>query len=442
MLPSARMRRVSWVRQNRGHLAVFAAALVIRLIYNLAFHPPLEFATSDMVGYLTRADRVFDVPWTKPDPRSTFFPYGTHVLVFVTKWVFGRENGIAIGSVFALLGAATASLWYATARRLLGEGRWIVSVLGGLFAAHVPMIMLGSFVLSEAPFACALAAATFLSLRFFDEGGLRDAAGMGLAFALAMPFRPQVLLSAVGVLLVLLLRRGATAPSLRRRALAFGLALAPLLLVAGISAARLHHHTGRWGIVSSNAAFNYTFGRCHCSSLSPTKSRGTKFEPPSFSRLKNFESKNGITPIVDLDPAIDFDLEFDGYLWDQEPAYALAKTCVERTGKTRQVKYAATHLLLLWAYNLPWPTVGVLANVWAFGQIAWLPGALVGIVRSLGRKHGREALLAVHVWALLATAIVFFGEARLRVPYDGVLMILAAWTYTSWITRVKAWRAR
>jgi hypothetical protein len=423
-------------------VAVFVTALAIRLVYNLFVHPPLEFRTSDMAGYLRRADKLLDTPWSTVDPLSTFFPYGTHVLVFITKWTFGRDNGPAIGVVFAVLGALTACFWYATARRLLGAGRTAVRVLAVLFVAHAPLVLQGGFVLSEVPFACALAASAFFAIRLYDEGRWLDALAMGVAFALGMTFRPQMLVSLGLVIAVLLLRPSPALPSALRRGARLALALAPVAVVCALSAARMHHHTGKLGLVSTNAGFNFAFGRCHCNALSASKTRASKFEPPSFNNLRKFEEKHGVAPIFELDPAIDLELEIKGKVWDQTAAMDLARSCVAKSGAGKQVKYAATHVLLLWAYNLPWPTKGVTPNIWAFLQVLWIPGALVALGRSLRKAYAREALAAVHVWALFITAILFFGEARLRVPYDGFLMILAVWVYAPWIVRLREARSR
>src|SRR5258708_4613262 len=55
------------LRKNRGLVVVVLAALCVRLVWNLAIHPPADFAVSDMAGYLKRADDVF--LWrTRPEP--------------------------------------------------------------------------------------------------------------------------------------------------------------------------------------------------------------------------------------------------------------------------------------------------------------------------------------------------------------------------------------
>jgi hypothetical protein len=58
-------------------------------------------------------------------------------------------------------------------------------------------------------------------------------------------------------------------------------------------------------------------------------------------------------------------------------------------------------------------------------------------------------LLALHVWALFVTSMLYFGDTRYRAPYDGILTILAVMMVpeiVGWlrgrVERVRAWRLR
>lgn len=416
-------------------MTVVAAAFVVRLVYNLFVHPPLDYVTSDMAGYVRRATEALDVPWSTKRPTSTFFPYGTHVFVAGIRAVFGREARAPIGIAFAGLGAAAVGFAFALAQRLAPaeNRRLLLSIFGTLLVVHVPLIMLGSFVLSEVPFSCALAAAVFYSVRFDDERRTRDAAFAGIAFALAMTVRPQVVVSLalMGCLIVARRWKNRSSPPAPtgRRVLPALLFVVPIAIVAMLSAHRVHHHTDRWGFVSTNGGFNLAFGRCHPTRLSATDTRSSGFEVPSLKHLATFQDKHGWKPIVDLDPAYGTDLKIEGEIWDESAARKLAGECMQRTGPLRQLKYSATHLLLLYAYNLPWPTKGVVANVWAILQVAWIPGLVVALFRIVRQPDSRNGLVAAQVFALLAVAWIFFGEARLRVPYDPFIMWLALSVY-------------
>ena len=57
------------------------------------------------------------------------------------------------------------------------------------------------------------------------------------------------------------------------------------------------------------------------------------------------------------------------------------------------------------------------------------PGAILAIVLAFGQRRGRGMLLGLHILALMIVAMVYFGDTRLRVPYDGLLIVLAVDAY-------------
>ena len=52
----------AFFRRNRALFVITLLALIVRLVWNLAFHNPLDFAYSDMGGYLGRANEMLDRP--------------------------------------------------------------------------------------------------------------------------------------------------------------------------------------------------------------------------------------------------------------------------------------------------------------------------------------------------------------------------------------------
>jgi hypothetical protein len=426
--------------RHRRVLTVFSAALAVRLVFNLGLHPPLDYVFSDMAGYLGRAARLFDQAPGVVDPYSTFYPFGTHYLVALIQALFGRESRHAIGVVFAALGAGAVAYAFATAARLCPSRPRLLAVYAALLVLHVPHVMLGGFVLSEIPFAFALAASVFHLVRHDTTGSMGDAAMAGVALAVGATLRPQAAVSVAILALVFALRRGRRpGPAPARLSASSVLAFAaPIALVVTFGALRAQHHVGRYAFISTNGAFNLAIGRCHASRLSATKTPHSAFEAPSLKHLETFKDKHGIEPLIALDPALGPTVKIDAEVWDEAAARRKAAECVRATGALRQLKYSASHVVLMYLYNLPWPTRGALANVWAGLQLAWIPGALVGLARGATRPRSSEALVAAQGWALLLVAMVFFGEARLRVPYDPFLMWMALAAYAPIAERLYA----
>jgi hypothetical protein len=313
--------------------------------------------------------------------------------------------------------------------------------VGAVLVFYYPWISLSGYVLSEPPFTLLLGATVYHGLACADRARPRDAWLAGGALALASAFRPQILLAVPLYGLCFLLR----APRVRARwkRLLPGFA-APLALVLGFSAARTLYHTGKLGLVSNNGPLNFAFGRCHAVTIASTApDRQSSYQPPPFMALQGYEATHP-GALFKLDPAMGPKLHFEGHMYDRGPLSRMASDCVERTGLWRQVKYAVTHAVLLWGYNVIWPDQGqarfrpTMEAAQVAHNILVLPAALAATLLALRRRHARTLLLALHVYALVIVAMLYFGDTRLRAPYDGVLITLAVATYAAalrWIYR-------
>ncbi|MFO0633785.1 MAG: glycosyltransferase family 39 protein [Nannocystaceae bacterium] len=430
-MSAGRMRRVgAWLFEQRWPVAILLASLVVRVHWNLRVHPPADYVYSDMNGYVSRAAGLFTDLWGKRE-YAGFYPWGTHALMYAFERALGRGNLTGVGVAFAVMGALSSMFGYLIARRV-SRFRWVAPAVGLWLVFDYPMISLSGYFLSETPFALGMLAATWLLLRVVDHGRARDAvlAGVGLAFATVM--RPQILVS-VALLgpLWFFGRRlwpRLTLPRLLQAA-------APLVLVLGFSAWRLHYHTDRWGLISENGSFNQVFGRCHVTKIialpdGPTRSR-TVFGPPPLLQLgKRDVLAPGEWP--QLDPVIDKYFYYYGYIGDADIHRDYMRQCVAQGGLLKQAEFALVHVLMLWRYNVLWPDSG--KGNWAPTAARWgtihavgfaLPAVLAALVVFAPRRHPKLALVAVHVWAAFIVAALYFGDVRLRTPYDPILVLLA-----------------
>ena len=421
-----------WLYRNRWLLAVLLAAFAVRVHWNLLVHPLGDYVTSDMRGYVQRAHEVLD-RFGQPIEYHGFFPFGTHCLLALLKWVFGRENYQAIGVVYALLGTIVVHHAYRIAERV-SPRRWAPPLLGLLLVFYYPLISLGGYTLSEIPFAAFLLAASHALLRLVQDGRSRDAWLAGVYTAIAAVFRPQILLSIAVFAVVWLLLRGHMKARLKH--LVF--AAIPVAVVLACSAARLYHHTGRLGIISENGRFNALFGRCHNTKAfaHPHSGRGPiHFGPPPLLQLEK-RAVRAPNSWVQLNPAIGVTLRYDGYIADEAPLRELKRKCVAATGYLGQLQYAAVNVLMLGGYNVPWPDSGTRywrrpAELWQLGYsaVVVLPVLLMAFTCFLRRTVARHGVLALHIWALIVTAAIYFGDTRMRAPYDPMLLLLAIEAY-------------
>lgn len=420
---------------------VFLLALVVRLVWNLWVHPLLDYSFSDMAGYLERANDMLDKPW-KPSGAVVLFPYGTHVFLFAVKAIFGRNNGAAIGAAYALLGAFTAAFTYATAERFT-KRPWVRAAVGSSAVVYYPWISLGGYALSETPFAFCVSGAAFFGLRLADQGRRGDAWLLGLFLGLGTTVRPQILVSAIFLAGFLIARRRVF-PNVTRGLLPR--VAVPILILVAASSYRLYWHTEKIGLVSTNGPLNFVFGRCHASRLNAkTKTGSGHFGPPALGALAYWEKEHP-NPLFTLDPALGPVLLIRAKMGDAEANYALAAECVRKTGYWRQFKYAVTHVVLLWGYNIIWPDAAaklpfMIPMIIFCGLHAtfWMPPMAAAIFLAFKKQNARSMLLALHVWAVITMAIVYFGDTRYRAPYDGIIMVLA---FDMWATVLGALHRR
>jgi hypothetical protein len=423
----------AFLRKHREVLLLTLVALAVRLVWNLAIHRPLDYAVSDMGGYLERAQTSID----HPEGRFgyfTLFPWGTHFLLSLVKRAFGRDNGAAVGITYALIGAGAVAYSFLLARRLT-RSAWTPRVVGAILVFYYPWISLGGYTLSEPPFTLFLAASAYYGLCLADRGRPRDAWLFGASMALGCLFRPQILVALPLYGVHWLVRRRAWRRFSPR--LLVGIAV-PLVLVLGVSAARMRFHTGKLGLVSNNGPLNLAFGRCHALTISSVApDRAGVYSPPSLGALGRYSQEHPDS-LMRLDPVLDTKVSFDGHMWDAAPLYALAGQCVRKSGVLRQMAFSARHVVLLWGFNLIWPdqNLGPKFHVpmevsTVLHNLLILPAALVAMVLALRRRNARVMLAALHVYGLMAVAMIYFGDARLRAPYDGVLVLLAMMTYAS-----------
>ncbi len=135
---------------HRWSIAIFIAALVVRLHWNLVVHPLGEYIYSDMNGYDSRAARLVSDP-LEPYEYYAFFPFGTHLLVALFKAAFGNDNFTPIGIMYAFGGALCVLAAHRVALSL-SSTRWVPHAVGLLGIFYYPHVAIGGYLLSELPF--------------------------------------------------------------------------------------------------------------------------------------------------------------------------------------------------------------------------------------------------------------------------------------------------
>lgn len=396
-------------RWDRVALASILVGIVVRIVWGLVIHPPVDYLYSDMGAYVERAQRL--ATGAGLQRFDAFFPPGTHILLATPITLFGPERaGLWAGAVlWCTLSAAIPFFAWRLASLLLAPA---AAALTALLCAFWPLyITYGGYFTSETPSLAFLLASLWAGYRAVQLSG-RSAGWLGLTAGLlggiAVANRPQLVLN-LAVLVVPLLFR------LRRQALGLaGIVAGAAVIVAGTvvhNSAAADKPTG----LSENAGLNFWIGQCDVhdvTTVDPARNITFTFGNPVWAQLGRGGSYYFEGPLV----------------WDQGFFYGLGLRCIERDG-LRHVRVLARNVLNMSATTVPWPQFndeegqrGVV-RVSNLAYSLLLPLVVVYSVYVIVRRRASgwssgEAVMLLQLACVLVVAIFFFGDPRVRSTYD------------------------
>jgi len=419
------LRAVSRLRSLRrpspptlAALALFAVALAVRLVWVSFVDSPYDNVFSDMGGYV---DRALDAAHVKPDAFpifATLYPPGTHLVYAAEMKLVGWTHHGPMLLLNCMWGAVVAPCTMLLAMRIVP--RLAVAVPAGLaMALWYPLLAFSGFFSSEQPYAGALALSAWLLVRQVESG--KSTVGLGVTSSIAYLVRPQVILTLFALTLAGLYVLWRRTPRLRVGRLV--LAGAILTGTVAFGAVRYHALSGRWGLVSDNAAMTRLWADTDYGRV-----RATWHSPDGRNLVFFFGSppKNEIGETREL--------TFDGYVGDPEKLdLARRLEVMHMTPGARALRWVK-NVRLLFAYNSLWPDSLHQGKGWrwiwseASRRVLLVficPLALLGIAACLRRPTTVLVVCTAHIATALVVAAFFFAEARYRVPYDMFLVLLA-----------------
>lgn len=413
-------RRLAWTT------AVVAAAL--RLVWIVVLHPPTRHVYSDMAGYVERAQRLFTTP---PTIADTLYPPGTSVLLGLLYRLDPAQN--LAGLTQWLISLGVLALVWAIARRLYGN-RVALAALG-IAALYPPLTHYAALFLAENPFTLALLLTLWCGLRALaaerPPAVLSWALLCGVSLGLAAAFKNTVFapfLLTAGFGLFWSLRRRRFSP-----ALAIGLVLGASALLVPLAERCTRLSEGRFCPGANNIAMNVLMG--HYGRNGPyhwhDAARGFDFEFTSPSA-----SWRGYAGKVWL--------PFGAY--DSAPNLAAARDWV-RAHPAEALRLSVDSVGDLFFTPTLWPVLQIgTVDLGAWSQRAfWLLILLPALLHLASRTPAmlRLAPSALPEWLLLlpllglaATVFLSIGETRHRVPFDPLLIVLAAQGYVRFGARL------
>ncbi len=410
-------------------LASYALAFSVRLAWIFHVQSPFDAVSSDMAGYVDRAERLL---WHLPsgDPRLlTLYPPGHHMILAAEFYLLGRHARTAISVAHALVGAVPAAFAPPLAYRL-ARSPWLAAAAGIAVALWEPQVCFVGFFMTEIWFSALIAAHAWLTSR--DARCPFEPFATGLVSIAAIVVRPQFLLTWA-------LETGARSALLSwRRGLRVGSRAAvwlaiPVVLGLAATSVRYHGLAGHWGLVSTSAINRIWADTDVCELqanwVAPNGDAiNFWFNPPSKPPQKPSDT-----------------VRFSGYIADPDILEALHRERTRGLTLSDRVRRKLHNVQLLLVDNLPWPESEHPGDRVFFGptahrgpgitrmrlqeifrdvlRIAVLPWAVVGL--ALARPGAAKRVMAENLLTPVVAAAFFFGEARYHVPYDPFLIVLA-----------------
>jgi 4-amino-4-deoxy-L-arabinose transferase-like glycosyltransferase len=423
---------------------LFALALFLRLFFVLFLHSPRDYVFSDMQSYDSVALELLTGQITV---WHAFRPVGySFLLAFV--YALTDVSRTFVGVLQALMGAALA-IWTADLARAAGIGRAFALLAGLLVATSVPLILYCGLLLTEIPSAFFLVLALKLLMvpaRARGESGAERAEPSsisygrllraGLCLGLAGAVRPNFLLVYAVVPAYLLYVIRARWPGERARQLvawallALGLA-APLAVVCAHNSRALGRPTGP----SANGGLNFYLNFADVHTIHYQGRFGQYWIAPVPNGFDHTRQELTEVPLYE-----------DAHYYARGLAYVRAHP--ESLGEALQnfPEAAGIGRQLMWPH---WPGHEQLLHVYALGFFALVlvPGLLaLGVLglrgyrllraRSLAGSQAPEGTPeALTIGALCASSALpiylFLGDPRVRVPFDPLWILLAAFALHS-----------
>lgn len=401
-------------------LLAFAVAFAVRAYWTLRVQSPLTAVYSDMGGYVSRAEGLL-AGTTPTEPRILLmWPWGTHAIIAVELALFGRHNPFTIGLLHAFAGAIAAPCAALLTARFV-RSRLAALGAGLLVALWHPHVVFSGFFSSEIWFSSALMLLSLFLVRHFE--GRSGALGAGVFLAVAFAVRPQILMTCAmvgAVLVVVWLRRPSSRP--RRGVVRFVLPLVvPLVIMMGVSSYRFHQLSGEYGLIATNEAAQRLFGETSVGKID------ADWTAPNGAKWAWWVSPSTKHPLKPEDCVV-----IHGFVYDTKLLKEIRADRLRGVTLTARLRRMADNVALLAVRNVPWPEDDFrrfrfrarLQQGFATALLPLLAFGAIGLF-CLRRHRVAALIIAAHLLTIVIVAAIYLGEARYRVPYDPLIIVLA-----------------
>jgi|GEM_PF-2465556 len=433
MLPrhSSPKSSIPWII---GGGALIAGA-ILRFYMTYVVFRPSEHIFSDMQGYVTLAQRLLS-PNHILNSFDLIQPLGTGLLLAGSFRLTGGLH--AADALWLFMSIAAPVFWFIAARKMAGP---VLAAAVAVWASlDFSMISFGSLFMSETPFAFFIAAGTAcLAMAMTSQGRFSKpwSFAAGILWGISLLFRPHgicMLFMVVAITGIGIWNRRRDKNAVRHQAeTAVAQTLLPFLFIAAIFAGYFSFKSGRPMLTSLGAGCQMVMGRLPDAAES-------RFEEPGTGIFHFYGS-----PVAhQRNPKGKF--KFDFSIVDNAAAMKEAMRMFGRDPVqylTLSFKNANDSIF----GNDPWPANQMpTATLLKFYEVLFL---LFGIIPALALVfppfrivRGSEVLtasLALPLLGLWLLGFVAIGETRYRIPFDGLIIIMACMKWGEILEWIREW---
>jgi len=441
--------RIRSARFETKLLVIVGAALAWRVAYVLVTKRHADL-WGDAFGYHYGANLLAEGKGFIDPLRYEFagltFPSAYHpplYFVYLAAWsLIGLKSVLWHRLVSCLLGAATVGLVGYLGRRLGGDRAGLIAAL--LAAAYPHLWLNDAALLSETAAAFAVVLTMLAVERFREHPSYARAAQLGVALALAVLGRAELLI--LVPVLALPLALGAPSLDMRERFARLGVvAVAALVLIGpwvGYNMTRFAEPV----YLSNGLGATLLGGSCDGAFHGPLTGYWTycpgsatqvaRIPPPPASTVARWTAEPD-TPRTRAEKKAYFRRYFEGAPDESENDVTARREALDyiRAHEGRYVVVVAARIGRMWNVYRPWQNAtldGTIegrglaqARVALFSYYAYAAAGIFGLVVMRRRRHPIWPYLVLAA-VVTFTAAISFGIQRYRIPVDAVLPALAA----------------
>ena len=411
------------------------AGAILRFYMTYVVFRPTEHIFSDMQGYVTLAQRLLNSNYTL-NSFDLIQPLGTSLLLAGSLRLTGGLH--AVEALWLFLSIAAPVLWFIAARKMVGP---VLAAAVAVWASlDFSMISFGSLFMSETPFTFFIAAGTAcLAMAMTSQGRFSQpwSSAAGILWGISLLFRPHgicMLLMTVTITVTGIWTRRREKNAVKGQAeTAVAQTLLPFLFIAAIFAGYFSFKSGRPMLTSLGAGCQMVMGRL-------PDAAEARFEEPGTGIFHFYGS-----PVAhQRNPTGKF--KFDFSVVDNAAAMKEAMKMFGRDPVqylTLSFKNANDSIF----GNDPWPANQMpTASLLKFYEVLFL---LLGIIPAFALvfppfkiPRGSEVLtasLALPLLGLWLLGFVAIGESRYRIPFDGLIIIMACMKWGEILEWIREW---